>query len=47
MVTKEKKLSTIATELCYSARELAQLNGMKESDIVKAGTQLKVPHKKN
>jgi LysM repeat protein len=43
---KDKKLSTIATELGYSAQELARLNNMKESDIVKAGTELKVPRKK-
>ena len=47
LVTKDKKLSAIATELGYSAREVAQLNGMKESDIVKAGTELKLPHKKD
>jgi LysM repeat protein len=43
---KDKKLSTIATELGYSAQELARLNNMKESDIVRAGTELKVPRRK-
>ncbi len=45
-VVKDKKLSTIASELGYSAQELARLNNMKESDIVRAGTELQVPRKK-
>ncbi|MFN9114066.1 MAG: CHAT domain-containing protein, partial [Bacteroidota bacterium] len=44
---KDNRLSAIATELGYSARELASLNNMKEDEIVKAGTELKVPRKKD
>jgi LysM repeat protein len=45
-ILEDKKLSAIATELGYSAQELARLNKMKESDIVRAGTELRVPGKK-
>lgn len=45
-VTEDKKLTTIATEKGCSAQELARLNGMKVSDTVKAGTELKVPREK-